>query len=199
MFTGLIKDIGEVLTVIENTEGKQFVIATELAPEIKIDDSVAVNGCCLTATKVMEKEFVVQAVHVTLEKTALANLRPGSKVNLELAMRMGDRLGGHLVQGHVNTKAILISMESIGENKNLWFEIPMDHMKYIIKEGSIAINGISLTVAEIKANEIMVTIIPHTWEYTQLKYLLINDQVNIEVDMMAKYLENFLKFSKSGV
>jgi riboflavin synthase len=194
MFTGLIKDVGQVVAVEENLEGKVFEIKTNLIHDISIDDSVAVNGCCLTATKVSESTFTVQAVHVTMEKTSLGNLVKGSEVNLELAMKLNDRLGGHLVQGHVNDKAILKSYTRIGENYNLWFEIPFGQMKYIIKEGSIALAGISLTVADIKENLIMVTIIPHTWQNTILKSLSIESVVNLEVDMMAKYLENFSKY-----
>lgn len=199
MFTGLVKDIGTIVSVTENTEGKIFEIETNLISDINIDDSVAVNGCCLTATKINEKSFIAQAVHVTLEKTSLGNLKLNSKVNLELAMRLSDRLGGHLVQGHVNAKAKLKSIEPKGDNINLWFEIPYSQMKYIISEGSIAISGISLTVAAIVENTVMVTIIPHTWHHTNLNTLSLNDDVNIEVDMMAKYLENFSKYEEKRV
>ena len=199
MFTGLVKDIGTIISVEENTEGKIFEIKTNLISEIKIDDSVAVNGCCLTATKINENSFIAQAVHVTLEKTSLGYLQVGSKANLELAMRLSDRLGGHLVQGHVNAKAKLKSIEPKGNNINLWFDIPVTQMKYIISEGSIAISGISLTVAAIVENSVMVTIIPHTWHHTNLNTLNINDEVNIEVDMMAKYLENFSKYEEKRV
>jgi riboflavin synthase len=193
MFTGLIKD-----------KGKVVLIETELTPQIAIDDSVAVNGVCLTATKVSENKFRMQAVHVTLQKTNLEYLQLGSMVNLELALKYSDRLGGHLVQGHVNAVASVVEISNRGENFNVWYEIPQDLMKYIVNEGSIALDVISLTVADIKENLVMVTIIPHTWEQTQIHLLKIGTKVNIEVDsnavMMAKYLdslfENYLKQRK---
>jgi riboflavin synthase len=194
MFTGLIKDLGTVLNVIDNLEGKKFEIKTSLINDIGIDDSVAVNGCCLTTTTLNLDSFFVQAVNLTLSKTSLGNLVVGSKVNLELAMKLSDRLGGHLVQGHVNDIAILKDISSVGENYHLWFKIPEKQMKYIILEGSICLSGISLTVADIKDDLIMVTIIPHTWQNTNLSFLNINETVNLEVDMMAKYLENFSKY-----
>jgi riboflavin synthase len=204
MFTGLIKDKGKVVLIEENLEGKIFEIETELTPQIAIDDSVAVNGVCLTATKVSENKFRMQAVHVTLQKTNLEYLQLGSMVNLELALKYSDRLGGHLVQGHVNAVASVVEISNRGENFNVWYEIPQDLMKYIVNEGSIALDGISLTVADIKENLVMVTIIPHTWEQTQIHLLKIGTKVNIEVDsnavMMAKYLdslfENYLKQRK---
>ncbi|MGZ3788846.1 MAG: riboflavin synthase [Bacteriovorax sp.] len=201
MFTGLIKDKGRVISVSSNLEGKKFEIETSLAPEIAIDDSVAVNGVCLTATAVSEKTFTMQAVHVTLEKTNLGDLQADSIVNLELALKYSDRLGGHLVQGHVNATARVQGISNQGDNYNIWYEVPRDLMKYIVKEGSIALDGISLTVADIKENLVMVTIIPHTWNETQIHHLKINSRVNVEVDsnavMMAKYLdslfENYMK------
>lgn len=202
MFTGLIKDCGTILRASRVAEGVEFEIATKLAKDIAVDDSVAVNGVCLTAVSVAEKSFVVQAVNLTLEKTSLKTIIEGELVNLELALRYSDRLGGHLVQGHVNGVAELISMKNFGDNYELWFRVPAELKKYIIKEGSIALDGISLTIADIKFNEnkseVMVTIIPHTWNHTQLNKKKIGDSVNVEVDMMAKYLENFVKFSKEN-
>lgn len=199
MFTGIIKDIGTVICITENLEGKVFEFETKLINEISIDDSVSVNGCCLTTTAKKERSFTVQAVKVTLQKTSLAYLEVGSKVNLELALRLSDRLGGHLVQGHVNDIAILKEVSFTGENYHLWFEICDTQMKYIIKEGSIAISGISLTVADISMNKVMVSIIPHTWNHTNLNSLKLGQSVNIEVDMMAKYLENFSKYQSKDL
>lgn len=201
MFTGLIKDQGRVLSIKENLEGKIFEIKTKLASEISIDDSVAVNGVCLTATAVSENSFTMQAVHITLEKTNLGMLLPDSLVNLELALKYSDRLGGHLVQGHVNGTAEVLSLENRGENYNIWYRIPDELKKFVIKEGSIALDGISLTVADLKNNEVMVTIIPHTWNETQIHHVKVGSIVNVEVDSqavhMAKYLdvlfENYLK------
>ena len=194
MFTGLVKDIGVVKNISENLEGKIFEIETSLIHDIGIDDSVAVNGVCLTATKTIDKSFFMQAVHVTLTKTNLGFLQVGSKVNLELALKYSDRLGGHLVQGHVNATAKVESISHIGENYNIWYEIPNELMKYIIPEGSIALDGISLTVADIKDNLVMVTIIPHTWNETQIHQQAIGSLVNVEVDsnavIMTKYMDH---------
>lgn len=200
MFTGLIKDLGKIIRMTSIPEGMELEIETKLMPDIAVDDSIAVNGVCLTATKLQASSFCVQAVNLTLEKTSLKILNEGSLVNLELAMRLSDRLGGHIVQGHVNGVAELLRLKNFGENFEIWFKIPTNFKKYIIKEGSIALDGISLTVADVNFEgddaEIMVTIIPHTWNHTQLHTKKIGDVINLEVDMMAKYLENFIKFSK---
>ncbi|MAZ48202.1 MAG: riboflavin synthase [Halobacteriovoraceae bacterium] len=195
MFTGLIKDIGKIERVIDNETGKVFVISTpKLISQIEVDDSIATNGVCLTATEIKDDTFQVQAVHVTLEKSNLGELNIGDKVNLELALRASDRLGGHLVQGHVNGKGELIEVLQRGDNWEMEFKIPSDLRKYFIDEGSIAIDGISLTIAKAKENSLVVSIIPHTYENTTLGVKKIGESVNIEVDMMAKYLENFAKF-----
>jgi riboflavin synthase len=195
MFTGLIKDVGTIESIKTNSEGKEFVIKTEnLIEEINIDDSVATNGVCLTATKVEGKTFTTQAVHVTLEKSSLAALKVGSKVNLELALRPTDRLGGHIVQGHVNGMGRVSEIFQRGKNWELKVEPPKDLFKYIILEGSISLDGISLTVARVDSTSLAVSIIPHTYENTNLFTKKIGDLVNIEVDIMAKYLENFMKF-----
>lgn len=198
MFTGLIKDLGIIKSMKKIAEGVEFEIQTKLVSEIGIDDSVAVNGVCLTATSVSAETFKMQAVNITLEKTTLGKLNEGDLVNLELALRFSDRLGGHIVQGHVNGVGALENSKNQGENYELWFSIPNQFKKYIVKEGSIAIDGISLTVADVDfdhGSRFMVTIIPHTWNNTQLHKKRLGDGVNIEVDMMAKYLENFIKYA----
>lgn len=197
MFTGLIKDIGTIKSINSNQTGKEFVIeAPELYSQIEIDDSVSTNGCCLTATKIEGKCFRVQAVHVTLEKTNLGKLKTGDKVNLELALRPMDRMGGHFVQGHVNGVGKIQSILQKGNNWEITINAPKELFRYIISEGSIAVDGISLTVAKLMEHSFTVSIIPHTYENTVLHTKKIGDSVNIEVDMMAKYLENFIKFDK---
>lgn len=198
MFTGLIKDIGTIQNIQQNSEGKIFTIkTTKLISEISVDDSVATNGVCLTATAISKESFTAQAVHVTLKKTNLGKLKTGDPVNLELALRASDRLGGHIVQGHVNGVGKFLSIKSLGGNHELEFTTDKSLFKYMITEGSICIDGISLTIAGIKGNSFSVSIIPHTYENTILHRKKIGDSVNIEVDMMAKYLENFVKFEKS--
>lgn len=193
MFTGLIKDIGTIKKIKNNSEGKEFIIQTQLISEIGIDDSVATNGVCLTATSTDKDCFTAQAVHITLEKTNLGALSVGSKVNLELALRANDRLGGHFVQGHVNGIGKIVSKKQRGDNWEIEFSAPENLFKYIINEGSITVDGVSLTVAKAMSKSFIITIIPHTYKNTIIHAKSIGESVNIEVDMMAKYLENFLR------
>jgi riboflavin synthase len=195
MFTGLIKEIGIVKSVRPNQEGVELIVESKvLLPEIGIDDSVAINGACQTATKIGDNCFHVQTVHVSLEKTTLGSLRSGDEVNLELALRLQDRLGGHMVQGHVNDIAKIINIDSRGENYLVKLKVSASQMKYIVKEGSITIDGISLTVCDVdlEGSAFMVSIIPHTWNNTVLRNRKSGSAVNIEVDILGKYVENLL-------
>ncbi|MCT4641291.1 MAG: riboflavin synthase [Bacteriovoracaceae bacterium] len=194
MFTGLVKDIGKIVQIKPNKEGKVFVIESNMCSDIGIDDSVSTNGVCLTATSVTDKTFTVQAIHVTLEKTNLGKLTVGSKVNLELALRATDRLGGHIVQGHVNGTGHITKIENAGKNYNVSFTTEEHLKKYIIKEGSIAIDGTSLTIAYMDNSNFTVSLIPHTFDNTIFHTKKVGDSINIEVDIMAKYLEHFMKF-----
>lgn len=195
MFTGLIQEVGQISSIKANSSGVLFTIkAPKLRPSIKIDDSIAVNGACLTATTLTNEGFTAQAVHITLEKTALKQSRIGSSVNLELALRVGDRLGGHFVQGHVNALAKVHSIVKLGGNFEYSFTYPAKLRRYFISEGSLAIDGVSLTIAKLSDSTLTVSLIPHTLENTSLGRLKNGDLVNIEVDMLAKYLENFYRF-----
>ncbi len=197
MFTGLIQEVGTIESITTNAEGKEFVIrAPSLISQIAIDDSVVTNGVCLTATKIEGESFRVQAIHVTLEKTSLGHLKVGSKVNLELSLRPMDRLGGHMVQGHVNALGKIKKIEKTGNNWEIEVSIPTELRKYMISEGSIALDGISLTIARLTDSSLTVAIIPHTLEKTSLSSKKVGDVLNLEVDMVAKYIENFLRFGK---
>lgn len=199
MFTGLIQEVGTIQSVVSNAEGKEFVIrAPGLIKEIEIDDSVATNGVCLTATQIAGDTFKVQAIHMTLEKTSIGYLRTGDKVNLELSLRPHDRLGGHFVQGHVNALGKIKKIEKIGNNWEIEISFPKDLRKYMISEGSIALDGISLTIARLTGDTLTVAIIPHTLEKTSLSSKKVGDHLNLEVDMIAKYIENFLRFDKDS-
>ena len=199
MFTGLIQEVGTIVSVSPNAEGKEFIIkAPTLIKEIQIDDSVATNGCCLTATKIQGDTFKVQAIHMTLDKTSIGHLKPNDKVNLELSLRPSDRLGGHFVQGHVNTLGKIKQIKQMGQNWEIEVSFESDFRKYMISEGSIALDGISLTIARLTDTTLTVAIIPHTLENTTLGSKKIGDHLNIEVDMIAKYIENFLRYDKSG-
>ncbi len=199
MFTGLIQEIGTIQAVNSNAEGKEFLIhAPTLIDSIQIDDSVATNGVCLTATAILGKTFKVQAVPMTLQKTSLGNLKIQDKVNLELSLRPQDRLGGHFVQGHVNALAEIKQITTKGQTSEIEVSFPQDLRKYMILEGSITLDGISLTIAKLTATTLTVAIIPHTLEKTTLGLKKLGDHLNLEVDMMAKYIENFLRFDKDA-
>jgi len=193
MFTGLVSEVGTIQTIKENQEGKYFKVACpKLITEIEINDSISVNGVCLTAVQKSESSFQCQAVHVTLEKTSLGQLEEGSDVNLELAMRLNDRLGGHFVQGHVNTTTQISHIETIGDNWNFKFTTPNNFEKYIVKEGSISIDGTSLTISDHAEDKswFKVTVIPHTLEHTLFGGYKLDQKVNLEFDMILKYLES---------
>ena len=194
MFTGLVKDLGTIVDKQIINEGVEFLVKTSLSDEVNVDDSVSVNGVCQTIIKKYSDSLKFQSVHTTLNKTTLGSLNIGDKVNLELALRMSDRIGGHLVQGHINGIGRVSLIKKIGENYNITFVSPKEHFRYIINEGSIAIDGISLTVADLnkKENTFEVTIIPHTFLNTNVANWKVGSNVNIEVDMFAKYIENLL-------
>ncbi len=195
MFTGLVKEVGKVRSVKKNKEGILFEISCkDLISHIEVDDSVSINGACQTAVEIFEDSFVVQSIQTTLEKTTLSELEVGSDVNLELAMRLGDRLGGHIVQGHVNDVGLIRSLRNNGKSWQLIIGVSSSQMKYIVKEGSVTIDGISLTVSNTFRSDssFEVSIIPHTFENTVLKNKRVGSRVNIEVDILGKYIENLL-------
>ncbi|MFZ4714269.1 MAG: riboflavin synthase [Bacteriovoracaceae bacterium] len=201
MFTGLIQTIGRIENVEANDSGKSFLFyCPELVSEIKIDDSIAVNGVCLTATAVTKNGFKAQAVHITLEKSNLSFLKIDEKVNIELSMKYSDRVGGHLVQGHVNDVATVVSTEKKGENYEMWLKAPTHLTQFLLKEGSVALDGISLTIADVRDEHFLITFIPHTWTHTQIHTRETGALVNIEVDMQARmiaqYVEHFMKNMK---
>ncbi len=198
MFTGLIQQISKVKEIHPNKEGKTFTIEFKGAENlIKIDDSVAVNGVCQTAVNVTGDLVTFQAVHTTLEKTTLGSLKPNDFINTELALRASDRLGGHMVQGHVNGTGKISEIRNMGENYLVTVSYPETLGRYFVAEGSVAIDGISLTIAEHQMDKCTFTlsIIPHTWDNTILQHRQVGDQVNIEVDILAKYVENMLNYA----
>jgi riboflavin synthase len=189
MFTGLIKDIGTIKSIRQIEEGKEFqIISHSLLPEIAVHDSIAVNGVCLTATAIDQDSFTAQAVHITLEKTSLGQLKLNDPVNLELAMRLSDRLGGHLVQGHIESTATITEIKTRGDNWEFQLQIDEAIAPRLIQEGSIAIDGVSLTIAKREIPYIWVTIIPYTLEHTLFQHYKPGQKVNIETDMILKYI-----------
>ncbi|MBU2494553.1 MAG: riboflavin synthase [Bacteroidetes bacterium] len=193
MFTGLIEEIGKVKRIEMFTGGIRLKIsASKIMDDIKVDDSISINGVCLTVVKIDNDGFAVEAVGETLNKTAIKELKENQLVNLERAVKLNDRLGGHLVQGHVNGVGKISNIQKLGENYFLEVLVPPQLTKYLIDEGSIAIDGISLTIAKLSGNKVGLSIIPHTWKNTNLSSKNIGSVVNIETDVIAKYIEKLL-------
>ena len=192
MFTGLIEEVGKISSVRQaNGKLDLEISASKIMRSLKTGDSISVNGVCLTVTKFSSGKFCVDAVGETIKKTTVGNLRIGMEVNLEPALQLSQKLGGHLVQGHVNDVGTITEIKKAGENYLLYLSLPHLLEKYLIKEGSIAIDGISLTIADVNSNKIMCSIIPHTWTNTNLHTRKSGDKVNIEIDVISKYIEKF--------
>ena len=193
MFTGIIEETGEITKVLPIAGGKRINIsASKILDDISVDDSVCVNGVCLTVIKKEDNGFWMDAVGETLEKTTFLNFQAHSPVNLERSLKLNGRLGGHLVQGHVNGIGTISEIVKRGENYLLQIDVPESIEKYLINEGSIAIDGISLTIAFTEKNKVNISIIPHTWQNTTLQFKNIGDSVNVEVDVIAKYVEKLI-------
>ncbi len=196
MFTGLVQDLGCIKEVINLSGGKIFSLEVNLCTdEIKKGDSIAINGACLSVIKKEGKILSFEAMNETLRLTNLAFLKKGDFVNVELAMKLSDRLDGHLVSGHIDRVAKLNSIKNDGVARIFNFECDTD---LIVKKGSIAVDGVSLTVVETAVNNFEVSILPETFNNTNLKYLKINDIVNIEYDMVAKYIKKFFEQKKES-
>ena len=194
MFTGIIEELGTVKKVEKDKGNIHLTIDTSFTPELKIDQSIAHNGVCLTVISIKNNEYSVIAIKETLEKTNLGNLSPGDKINLERCMKIGGRLDGHIVQGHVDTTAICNSIETIEGSWIFSFEYAKKSVSEItVEKGSITINGTSLTVVNSKDSKFSVCIIPYTFENTCFKYLKQGDKVNIEFDIIGKYVARILK------
>ena len=189
MFTGLIQDIGTIESVDASTEGARLRISTSLAPEIATGDSVAVNGVCLTATAVDPDGFETEAMNQTLTVTALGGLESGDRANLELAMKASDRLGGHIVQGHADGVGEVLAVEDDGFARRLRVALGPELLRYAIDKGSIALDGVSLTVADLGDSWAVVSLIPETLERTTLGKVGLGDKLNVECDVVAKYVE----------
>jgi riboflavin synthase len=189
MFTGLIEDIGRIESLQGGDDGARVRIATHLADEIARGDSVAVNGVCLTATAVDAGGFETEAMNQTLNVTALGRLASGDKVNLELAMKASDRLGGHIVQGHADGVGAVVSIEDDGFARRLRVDLGPKLIRYVVEKGSITLNGVSLTVADLGDSWTVVSLIPETLERTTLGEAKVGDELNVECDVVAKYVE----------
>jgi riboflavin synthase len=192
MFTGLVQDLGRIVSADRNGHGARVTVETSLAGELVEGDSVAVNGVCLTATEVGDESFVADVMNETLSRTSLADIQPGASVNLELPLRPSDRLGGHVVQGHVDGLATIAEVRDDGFARRVRFDIDPQLLRYVVEKGSIALDGVSLTVIEIGDSWFTVSLIPESLERTNLGAAGPGTKVNVEVDVLAKYVERLI-------
>jgi riboflavin synthase len=192
VFTGLVQGVGRVAEIERNDAGARVRIETPLAGELSAGDSIAVNGVCLTAATLDNGTFVIDAMNETLGRTSLGDLVPGAEVNLELALRANDRLGGHVVQGHVDGVGRVASVTEDGFARRVEIEAPARLLRYVVEQGSIAVDGVSLTVAAVLSGSLAVSLIPETLQRTKLGHAQPGDRVNLEVDVLAKYVERLM-------
>ncbi len=193
MFTGIIKEVGRIQSVKSLDGGKELAINCDMAQQVEVDQSISINGVCHTATQVRENTFTVQSVEETLRKTNIGDLKSGDLVNLEPSLHPDQLLDGHLVQGHVDATGRIAAIEQEGTDWLVTIEYDSEYRDLIVGRGSIAIDGISLTVANEKDNLFTVAIIPYTYEHTNLKNRTEGDTVNLEFDILGKYVVRYLK------
>lgn len=191
MFTGIIEAVGEIVGLTQEGENLHLEISSPLTQELKIDQSISHNGVCLTVVQIKEATYIVTAIKETLDKTNLKNLNKGSLVNLERAMKLGDRLDGHIVQGHVDGTA---SCKTVEDANGSWiFTFQYNNSEFsTVEKGSVTVNGVSLTVVNSKKGEFSVAIIPYTLENTNFKEIKAGSEVNLEFDIIGKYLKNLM-------
>ncbi len=194
MFTGIIEGTGKIEKIQKKTNNRSAVKITvnlgKYSKGLKIGQSVALNGVCLTVTNISKNKCNFEMIDETTKKTDLGNLSIGSKVNIERSLKVGDRMEGHFVLGHVDGVGIIKKIQKKPKEVQIWFEVSKNLSKYIVKKGSIAIDGISLTVVDVKKNLVSVCLIPHTINVTNFKLKKIGDKVNIETDILGKYILN---------
>jgi len=192
MFTGIVEGIGKVEKISKNTKNRSAIQMTvnlgKYSKGLKIGQSVALNGVCLTVTKLLKSSCIFEMIEETTKKTDLGNLKVGGTVNIERSLKVGDRLEGHFVLGHVDGVGIIKKILKKPKEVQVWFEVPKKLSKYVVKKGSIAIDGISFTVVDIKNTLALVSIIPHTIEVTNFRTKKVGDKVNIETDILGKYI-----------
>jgi len=202
MFTGIIEEVGKVAKIEQRGENRRISIHAENLPrELKTGDSISVSGVCLTALDIKANSFCADLAPETWARTSFSHIRKNALVNLELPMKANGRFGGHVVQGHVDGVGKLLSLGRIADSENWWLniELPAEVEKYTVYKGSISIEGISLTVAKLDGKWCSVAIIPHTLEMTNLKSLKPGDRVNLEADLIAKYVEKMTKGASSSI
>lgn len=193
MFTGIIKSVGKIQRVKKLDGGREITVAAEFADEVNVDQSININGVCHTATACNDKTFTVQSVEETLRKTNIGSLVEGDQVNLERSLRPDQLMDGHIVQGHVDTTGSIVEIEKEGTDRIFTIEYPKQYSNLIVGRGSVTIDGISLTVADERSNRFSTAIIPYTYEHTNLKSRQIGDTVNLEFDVLGKYVVKYLE------
>ena len=197
MFTGLVVETGEIVSLTPNGESARLTLrGPSLAPQSQLGDSIAVNGCCLTITARDGDRLSFDLLAETLRITNIGDLSPGAKVNLEPALGAGAKMGGHFVQGHVDTTAAILDLSPHGQDHRLEIALPSEFAQLVVFKGSIAVDGISLTVAEVRDSSFVCWIIPHTLAETNLSTRRPGDRVNLEFDMLAKYVERIISHRK---
>lgn len=196
MFTGIIEEIGTIksLSTIGANQLELCVSCRQIQGDLKIGDSVAIDGVCLTVVRFNDAETVFELSSETYKNTIFPRRQTGDRVNLERALRLGDRLGGHIVQGHVDACARLLAIHKAGDFYEIDFSLDLTIRKYVVHKGSIAINGISLTISSLEEERFRVAIIPHTFHETSLSNLAVSDEVHIETDMIGRYIERLLPY-----
>ena len=192
MFTGLVQDLGRISGHELTDDGVRLTVESELARELSGGDSVAVNGVCLTATAVGERSFTAEVMNETLQRSSLRDAQAGTEVNLELPLRASDRLGGHVVQGHVDGIGVVAEIEDDGFARRIRVSAPDEVLRYIVSKGSVAVDGVSLTITQIDDTSFTVSLIPETLERTNLGAARPGTAVNLEVDVLAKYVEKLV-------
>ena len=196
MFTGIIETIGKIEDIIQENENLHFFVSSEISAELKIDQSVAHNGICLTVVAIENNVYKVTAIKETIDKTTIGNWGKGDLINLERAMKLGDRLDGHIVQGHVDQTGVCKAIIDANGSKYFTFEYNAKPRNITIEKGSITVNGVSLTVVDSKENEFSVAIIPYTFENTNFKSIKVGSGVNLEFDVIGKYVNRLYDIRK---
>jgi len=202
LFTGIIEEVGTVAGIVKQKKNRRLTVSSEnLVKELKTGDSIAVSGVCLTAIEITPTSFSADLAQETWTRTSFSRIKQGSSVNLELPTRANGRLGGHIVQGHVDRVGVFLSLGQIANADDYWLEIeiPEELSRYVVSKGSISIEGVSLTVAKIDGRMVSLAIIPHTAQMTNLKSLNAGDPVNLEVDIVAKYVEKVMRGASKEV
>lgn len=196
MFTGIIESMGEIVSVVQQNGNIRAELHCDFLSELQIDQSIAHDGVCLTVVELSESSYAVDVIHETLQKSNLNDWQPGKKVNLERSLSLENLLDGHIVQGHVDTVLECISIKDEDGSIRFTFSYPNEWATYLIPKGSVCINGVSLTIADLRENEFSVAVIPYTFQHTTFSDLSVNDRVNIEFDVVGKYMNRIAALKK---